>query len=77
MTIHELLAAYDPSEITVQWLHESVTYVNTRKRCTEVTFATNQITPGDLVGDEMKPCIILWIDRAAMERVKHEVANVL
>lgn len=75
MTIHELLAACDPSEITVQWLHESVTRVTAKKRCTQVTFATNQITPGDLVGDEMKPCIILWIDRSAMERVKHGAAQ--
>jgi hypothetical protein len=70
VTIHEQLAQFKPSEIKVQWLHEAMTQIKSTKNSSKVTFATDQLRAGDVIGDTGKPCMILWLDRDAVDRLR-------
>lgn len=68
MTLTELINAVGEQHILVQPLHTSVLRVSAKKHDCEVTFATNQMSPRDLLdlGHTEKIGMILWIPRDRM-----------
>ncbi len=69
-----LLTAITEDKIMFQHLYECMTGIKEKKRekCSEVTFMTKDITPNDVLNNEGKVGIVIWIDRNYVEEFNKE-----
>ncbi len=63
MSIIELLEKVGPENVRVQYLHECALRAQKTKLGCQVTFATSEITPNDLLSAPSKIGIIVWIPK--------------
>jgi len=75
MTIHELLAKFDAKDIVIQRLDESTTNITKVGKGTDarITFATDQLSPKDLVSRPWKIGLVLWISADKWDEVTKSI----
>ena len=62
MSLVKLLEEVGDDNIEYQTLHSSLTNAKQKKKDTEVSFLTNQITATDVALGTGKKAIIIWVD---------------
>lgn len=60
-----LLKAVEEEKMTLQYLNDCMVGIKERKResCSHVSFLTKEITPNDVVNNEGKVGIIIWLKK--------------
>lgn len=75
MTFTELFGRIGDDKLLVQALAPCITNARSRKNgATELSFITDQMTPGDLLGESRMVGIVVWVKREDFEAAHAKAA---
>lgn len=71
--ISELVSRFGDEQVGFQMLDTALTHASTQKGTTRITFGTEATTASEMLANEGRVGIILWVERGTFERVRAEI----
>lgn len=70
MNIIQFLDEVGHTKLQFQLLHDCIKGAKQCRGHVEVRFGTNEIAPGDLIGQPRRVGVVVWMDKAEYDRAK-------